>query len=90
MNGKLHQTVHQELAKQYRVDLQERAANARLLQVQSKPKKHDPTRVVRRLPLKTRGAIVTAIIALTVLLIAQYGVIAVNDGSRGIVYNLVM
>jgi hypothetical protein len=33
---------------------------------------------------------VTTIIALTVLLIAQNGVIAVNDGSRGIVYNLAM
>ena len=90
MNGKLHQTVYQELAKQYRDDLQEQAANARLIQVQSKPKKLDPIRNVKRLALKTRVAVVTTIITLTVLLIAQNAAVAVIDGSTGFANNLVI
>jgi len=90
MNGKLHQSVHQELAKQYRDDLQEQAANARLIQAQSKPKKLDPIRNVKRLALKTRVAVVTTIITLTVLLIAQNAAVAVIDGSTGFAYNLVI
>ena len=85
MNGTLHQTAHQEIAKQYQDILPVQIANPRLKQVQSKPEKPETIGYVKGLAQKARVAIVTTIIFLTVLLIALNIGAAVMDGGNNLV-----
>ena len=85
MNGTLHQTAHRELAKQYQDNLPVQTAKPRLKQVQSKPEKPETIRYIRGLAQKARVAIVTTIIALTVLLIALNVGASVMDGGNNLV-----
>lgn len=88
MNGTLHRTAHHEFTKYYQDNLQVQTAKAGLKQLQSKSEKPEVVKVVRGLAQKVGFAIVTIIIALTVLLIALNVGAEIMDGGGGIANNL--
>jgi hypothetical protein len=91
MNGLLNQTVQQELSRQYRAQMEEKASNARLLKNKSPSKRPEEKRIRKEFApsLKPWIAAGTAIAILTILLIAQ-NVAAAGGGGGGAGFYLVM
>ena len=91
MNGLLNQTVQQELSRQYRAQMEEKASNARLLKTKSANERPSEKKVRKELApsLKPWIAAGTAIVIVTILLIAQ-NVAAAGGGGGGAGFYLVM
>jgi hypothetical protein len=90
MHGTLHQIIQEELARQYWVDWNDKLANSHLKLMKTKPEKLDVECKGGGIPKRVRVAVVTIVIALTVLLIAQNLALIVNEGGGGIGIHLVM
>ena len=90
MYGTLHQTIMGELARQYWVDWNDKLANSHLKQMKTKPEKLDVECKDGGISQKIRVAVISIVIALTVLLIAQNLAVIVNEGGGGIGIHLVM
>ena len=81
MNTLLDQTVKQELARQYRANLREKSIRERLVREPDPNESPAPSRKSFKGSLKPRIAFGIAIVALTVILIAQN--VAVAAGGAG-------
>jgi hypothetical protein len=83
MNTLLDQTVKQELARQYREDLQEKSIRARLIREKEPIESPAPERKSFRVSLKAKIAFGLAIVTLTLILIAQNIAVAAGGGGGG-------
>ena len=83
MNTLLDQTVKQELARQYREDLQEKSIRARLIREKDPIESPAPGRKSFKGSLKTKIAFGIAIVALTLILIAQNVAVAAGGSGGG-------
>ena len=89
MNTLLDQTANQELARQYRANLQEKSIRARLIREEDLTESPAPRRKSFKQALKPKIAFGMAIVTLTLILIAQNVAVAAG-GSGGGGLNLAM
>ena len=89
MNTLFDQTAKQELARQYRADLQEKSIRARLIQEKDPVESPVPRRKSFKQALKPKVAFGIAIVTLTLILIAQNVAVAAG-GVGGGGFHLVM
>ena len=90
MNTLLDQMANQELARQYRANVQEKSIRARLIQTKEPTEGPAPRRKSFRQVIKPKIAFGMAIVALTLILIAQNVAIAAGGGGGGGGIHLVM
>ncbi|MCJ7659811.1 MAG: hypothetical protein MUO67_11730 [Anaerolineales bacterium] len=83
MNTLLDQTANQELARQYRANLLEKSIRARLIQEKDPTESPAPRRKSFRQVVKPKIAFGMAIVALTLILIAQNVAIAAGGSGGG-------
>jgi hypothetical protein len=81
MNTLLDQTVKQELARQYRADLQEKSIRDRLVREKHPIENPVPRRKSFKGSLKPKIAFGIAIVTLTLILIAQNVAVAAGGGG---------
>jgi hypothetical protein len=83
MNNLLNQTANQELARQYRENLQEKSIRARLIQEKDPTESPAPRKKSFKQTLKPKVAFGIAIVTLTLILIAQNIAVAAGGGGGG-------
>jgi len=90
MNTLLDQMANQELARQYRANVQEKSIRARLIRAKDPIESPAPRRKSFRQVIKPRIAFGLAIVTLTLILIAQNVAVAAGGSGGGGGPHLVM
>jgi len=86
MNTLFDQTANQELARQYRANMQEKSIRARLIQEKDPAERPAPRKKSFRQVVKPKIAFGMAVVALTLILIAQNVAVAAGGGGGGGIY----
>jgi len=86
MNTLFDQTANQELARQYRANMQEKSIRARLIQEKDPAERLAPRKKSFRQVVKPKIAFGMAVVALTLILIAQNVAVAAGGGGGGGIY----